>query len=79
MANAYECDRCGKLYKMYHDKKMVNPWASNEVIAPNRICFAEHLSTERWIDYDLCPDCMAKAINFISNKEEPNGNNSKDN
>lgn len=21
MANAYECDRCGKLYKMYHDKK----------------------------------------------------------
>ena len=66
MASAFKCDRCGKLYEMYHDKKMINRLAPNEVIAPNRICFAEHLSINYWIDYDLCPDCMTEAINFIT-------------
>lgn len=65
MAEAYECDRCGKLYKGY------------DTFAPAYRCkklgiriMGYERENDCWPEiWDLCPDCMKKIINMLERKE----------
>lgn len=58
MSNAKKCDRCGKLYENYKGVKITEGGNSY-----NTVIFTGNNYGNR--DFDLCPDCMSKLIEFI--------------
>lgn len=56
MANAKKCDRCGKFYDIHE---------SNDYAVGIR--FVDELGGPLRMVSDLCPDCMAKLINWLTN------------
>lgn len=64
MANALKCDRCGKLYEHYKGIRVES--------RGNDYCSMSLYTGDGWKrrDYDLCPECMTKLVEFIKNKEE---------
>lgn len=61
MANAYECDRCGKLYKEYDDFAPFFQYKGHGI----RIMSYEK-ETDCWPNkIDLCPVCMKEMINAL--------------
>jgi len=61
MSEALKCDRCGKLYELYDGIKFqptTSPYSSvrlqNKVYGRN---------------FDMCPDCMEKVIEFMKGGE----------
>lgn len=61
MANAYKCDRCGKLYENYDGIRVVENGNGYNIMI-----LAKGVNT---YTYDLCPGCMQKLVDFI--KEDP--------
>lgn len=64
MANALKCDRCGKLYEHYNGIRVVDKC--------NYYCSMSFFSEHGWNrrDYDLCPECMTKLVEFIKGDKE---------
>lgn len=58
--NAKKCDRCGKLYEKYTGS--VELGLSNMV----RLMSDGECVCSPTIDFDLCPECMAKAVSFLN-------------
>ena len=62
MSNAKKCDRCGKLYENYKGVNITEGGNSY-----NTVIFTGGLYNR---DFDLCPDCMSKLIEFIKEGQE---------
>ena len=63
MASARKCDRCGNLYEIYDGIRFERGGYSYNWM---RI-LTNHGSAMR--DFDLCPECMTKLIEFLRNEE----------
>lgn len=64
MANARQCDRCGKFYEEYGIK--------NDKNNPNAIIFCNVDSNAKYYAAninDLCPECMAQVQKWFKNKQ----------
>ena len=61
MANAKKCDRCGRLYESYEGVAVTKGGRKYHALS------LENDYVYKW--YDLCPVCMARLVNFISNSE----------
>lgn len=61
MSRALKCDRCGRLYECYVGVEMTK--GGNRYYG----CSLENSITCR--QFDLCPVCMTKLVNFINNSE----------
>lgn len=65
MANAYECDRCGKLYKWYDTFTPAYQYKKQGI----RVMSYER-ETDCWPKVlDLCPVCMKEIINMLERKD----------
>lgn len=65
---AKKCDRCGKLYEQYDgSKEFKEQGKANAIIFIDR-----NLDNKYWSrnSYDLCPECMAQLVSFISEGKE---------
>lgn len=60
--NAKKCDRCGKLYELYDGIKF-QPTSNSYYI----VRFENALIGR---DFDMCPDCMKKIIEFMKAGKE---------
>lgn len=64
MANALKCDRCGKLYEPYKGIRLQDKGAYYCSMS----FFSEYGCNRR--DFDLCPECMTKLVEFIKGDKE---------
>lgn len=65
---AKKCDRCGKLYEQYDgSKEFKEQGKANAIIFIDRDLDNKYSSRN---SYDLCPECMAQLISFISEGKE---------
>jgi len=62
MAVARKCDRCKSLYEIYDgigfSDTNLNKWSSMKLCT--------HFTNDRYIEYDLCPNCMKALLSFIN-------------
>lgn len=58
MANAKKCDRCGKLYEVYHGIQMCKDGHFYDTV------IVANLGMSR--SYDMCPECMTKLKEFLT-------------
>lgn len=65
MANAYECDRCGKLYKEYDTFAPAYQYKRHGI----RIMSYERKTEFLPKELDLCPICMREIINTLDRKD----------
>lgn len=65
MAEAYECDRCGGLYKSYDDLAPLYQYKSFGI----RIMMLEKVSDNWPKKMDLCPNCMREIIIALKRKD----------
>lgn len=61
---AKKCDRCGKLYEQYEGSEVFEKHGRANAI----ILIDSDLDNRYWHrkTYDLCPECMAQLVSFIS-------------
>lgn len=67
MAQAMKCDRCGKLYESYSGAKEFRKSG-----LANALALKDYLNASDFYsrgEYDLCPGCMTKLIDFLSGGE----------
>lgn len=65
MAEAYECDRCGKFYKSYDDLAPLYQYKGFGI----KIVMLEKASDYWPKKMDLCPICMREMINTLERKD----------
>lgn len=54
MAQAYSCDRCGKLFRDYDENKKQYQFLANDQLAT--LCIGYYYKGH-FISYDICPRC----------------------
>lgn len=73
MANAKQCDRCGKYYNK--NGRYANPHQFDDTLCTAGPVETEYMAgvsinnqlTRRIANFDLCDDCMGDFINFMDN------------
>lgn len=61
MSKALKCDRCGKLYEMYHGIPL-----TPEGNAYHALTLIDQNYARR--HFDMCPECMQQIIYFLNNE-----------